>query len=154
MATCEAWIEHLQSRRNELLGLDTRLVENPLLSGGLSKQVTASAPVTSLIGQTNSLPSHVVVDNREMSIDGYTAEQPTPYNNNNAVAIVGNGGVRSGYQQNGILPTHSGNYKSPTGAGGGGGFVGNGIGAPRLISSNNIVAKTPSQDLVNVSTTG
>ncbi|XP_061386044.1 uncharacterized protein LOC133320967 [Musca vetustissima] len=149
LATCEAWIEHLQSRRNELLGLDSRLVENPLANGGLPKQITASAPVTSLIDQTTNLPSHVAVDNREMFIDGYTSEQSMPQNNNNAVAFSGSGGVKHSDLPNGILPSHSNNYKSSA-VGGGGGMVGNGIGAPRLFSSNNIVAKTPSQDLVNL----
>lgn len=163
LATCEAWIEHLQSRRNDLLGVDSRLLNDPPAKAMLSNQATASAPVNSL-AQQPVLPSHVV-DNNEMYIDGFTSEQPLPYNNNNAVAIGTNGGVKlTGDQQNGFLPT---NYMtsnvggSGVGAGtGANGYAGKGGSSaptgmgpsgPRLFSSNNIVAKTPSQDLLNVS---
>ncbi|XP_075152129.1 BH3-only protein sayonara [Haematobia irritans] len=158
LATCEAWIEHLQSRRNELLGLDSRLLND---DGSLSNQATL--PAISSLAQQPHLPSHIMDDNQEMYIDGFTAEQALPYNNNNAVAMRGSGGVNSNGQQpaNSLFPLPM-KYTSSNGAiggndslaakndgvGGGGGMVNGGV--PRLFPSNNLVAKTPSHDLVNL----
>ncbi|XP_013103027.1 uncharacterized protein LOC106084098 [Stomoxys calcitrans] len=167
LATCEAWIEHLQTRRNELLGLDTVQLKSPNAGNG------TTAPVTAFDQPPTVLPSHIMDDNhREMYIDGFTAEQALPYNNNNAVAIRASGGDNSIGQQpsNGFLPlpakrmSSQGAAASNGGGGGGGGSVvtaGNGNmgkgdggaignGVPRLFPSNNLVTKTPSQDLVNL----
>lgn len=150
LATCEAWIEHLQTKRNEFMGLDSQML--PTISGlnsGYSSQST-STQVSAAVQQKQQqhsavLPSsRIMYDNRndadieELRIDGFTSKQSSGYENK-AIGF----GAASNMQryQNGMLPNSS---KA----------IGNGVAASagRLLPANDdIVAKTPLQDLVNVS---
>lgn len=166
LATCEAWIEHLQSKLSELLGADTKQISESLRNREQAHEILTTTSSTSALSQQQpSLPSQVI-DQGVLHIDGYTAEHPFPYNNNKAVAYGGVSGVGSHSSsngknsiQNGVLPVAANsmsanhqhhNHLMNSGAVGGGGFGDNGI--TRLLPTNDIVAKTPTQDLVKVST--
>ncbi|XP_037811207.1 uncharacterized protein LOC119603290 [Lucilia sericata] len=148
LATCEAWIEHLQSKLSELMGTDARQIKESLRSREQAHEAFSSTPSTSTLSQQHaSLPSQVI-DQGVLHIDGYTAEHPFPYNNNKAVAYnsaavadthtTTSNGKNS--IQNGLLP--SANHHMNGGVGG--------YGITRLLPTNDIVTKTPTQDLVNL----
>lgn len=159
------------------MGVDARQIKESLRHRELAHDALTSSSSTSALSQQlqqhTTLPSQVI-DHGVLHIDGYTAEHPFPYNNNKAVAYGGGigGGMRHQISsngkiaiQNGILPfatnSMSANHQLHNqrmndgiigggGIGSGGGFGGHGI--TRLLPTNDIVAKTPTQDLVNVST--
>ncbi|KAM7352420.1 BH3-only protein sayonara isoform 2-T2 [Cochliomyia hominivorax] len=165
LATCEAWIEHLQSKLNELMGVDAQHIKESLRTRELvHNSLTTNSTLSALSQQQQepSLPSQVI-DHGVLQINGYTAEQPFPYNNNKAVAYGGMGHYSSqgkNLLQNGVLPFNSNsmsaNYKNHNHrmngfSGGGGSEIGvGGHGLTRLLPTNDMVTKTPTQDLVNL----
>ena len=166
LATCEAWIEHLQSKLSELMGVDVNEIKKSVHSRDLNPESATSSSTTAVASQQTTLPSHVI-DHGVMQIDGYTAEHAFPYNNNKAVAY-GNGGIETtkayippfktnsipvkdfqNHRMNGAIGNGIGDIVD-NGNGGIGDNGGNGI--TLLLPTNDRVAKTPTQDLVNVST--
>lgn len=163
LATCEAWIEHLQSKLSELMGVDVTEIKKSIQNRDLNPESVTSSSTTAVASQQTTLPSHVI-DHGIMQIDGYTAEHPFPYNNNKAVAY-GNGGIETtktyitpfntnsmsakdfqNHRMNGAI----GNGIGDVVANGNGGIGGHGI--TLLLPTNDRAVKTPTQDLVNVST--
>lgn len=157
LATCEAWIEHLEAKRSELIGVDAKQIKQTLRNREQAHETFTSTSSTSALSQHQpSLPSQVI-DQEVLHIDGYTAEHPFPYNSNRAVAYGGGAGASNGSKnniENGQLPFNSNSmsakHKTYNHAISVGAF--DGQGATRLVPTNDIVAKTPTQDLVNVST--
>lgn len=165
LATCEAWIEHLQTKLNELMGVDVTEIKKSIDNRDLNSESVTSSSTTAVAGQQTTLPSHVI-DNGVMQIDGYTAEHAFPYNNNKAVAY-GNGSIETtkayippfntnsmsakefqNRHMNGAIGNGIGDVVAN--GNGNGGIGGHGI--TRLLPTNDRVVKTPTQDLVNVST--
>lgn len=152
LATCEAWIEHLQSKQSELEGTDAKQLHDSLHNPELAQNAFTTTSSTSAYSQEQqTLPSHVI-ENGVLHIDGFTAEKPFPYNNNKAVAFgkVGvagsnNKGTSKSDVQNRLPPFNP----NPTAMNG---IVVGGYGTTRLLPSNTRAVKTPTEDLVNVST--
>ncbi|TMW50307.1 hypothetical protein DOY81_004627, partial [Sarcophaga bullata] len=163
LATCEAWIEHLQSKLSELMGVDVNEIKKSIHNRDLNPESLTSSSTSAVTSQQTTLPSHVI-DHGVMQINGYTAEHAFPYNNNKAVAYA-NGGIETvkayippfntnsmpakdfqNRHMNGAIGNGIGDIVAN--GNGNGGIGGHGI--TRLLPSNDRVAKTPTQDLVNL----
>lgn len=146
----------MEAKRSELIGVDAKQIKETLREQA-HETFTSTSSTSALSQHQPSLPSQVI-DQEVLHIDGYTAENPFPYNSNRAVAYGGGGnGSSNGNKnniENGRLPftsnSMSAKHKQLNHAINGGAF--DEQGATRLVPTNDMVAKTPTQDLVNVST--